>query len=435
MPQFKYLARKSDGKLIDGVLTCSDRAAAIHEVEQQGGVPIKIEAVGSDAAAGSSPTSTTPQRRAEATKESSAVAKVAAPSAAAGAVTSLSHTHQHLFTEQLAHLLTAGMTLDEALGVLEKRLKHPKLHGISQGLHRALVDGRSLSQALRDYPRIFSPLYVNLVSAGEASGALPEILKRLVRHLADVKALRDRVSQALLYPAVLVVAGTGLIIVFMTVMVPKLMTFFKGTGQPLPPATQLLVSANYAIVHYWWVAVLAGAVAYGAWKTFTASAEGRRAWDYFTWRIPLYSRIIRYRFYAQFARTLGTLMENGVTLLRSLELLEEISGNEYVRLRMVEVRKAVIDGATLSVALGEQGIFPELFIDMMAVGEQTGKFGGTMQMIADVYERELDQQIQIVSTLIPPLVMIVIAAVVGLVVYGIMSAVFGLTSGLRAHVR
>jgi type II secretory pathway component PulF len=128
-------------------------------------------------------------------------------------------------------------------------------------------------------------------------------------------------------------------------------------------------------------------------------------------------------------------MENGVTLLRSLELLEEISGNEYVRLRMVEVRKAVVDGATLSVALSEQGIFPELFIDMMAVGEQTGKFGGTMQMIADVYERELDQQIQVVSTLIPPLVMIVIAAVVGLVVYGIMSAVFGLTSGLRSTVR
>lgn len=436
MPQFKYTARKSDGKLIDGVLTCSDRAAAIFQVEQQGGVPIKIEAVaGGEASPATSPAASSSPRRSESARDTGAAAKMAAPPSAPGAVTSLSHTHQHLFTEQLAHLLTAGMTLDEALGVLEKRLKHPKLHGISHGLHRALVDGRSLSQALRDYPRIFSPLYVNLVSAGEASGALPEILKRLVRHLADVKSLRDRVSQALLYPSVLVVAGLGLIIVFMTVMVPKLMTFFKGTGQPLPAATQLLVTANHVIVNYWWAAVIAGAVGYGAWKTFTASAEGRRAWDYFIWRIPLYSRIIRYRFYAQFARTLGTLMENGVTLLRSLELLEEISGNEYVRLRMVEVRKAVVDGATLSVALSEQGIFPELFIDMMAVGEQTGKFGGTMQMIADVYERELDQQIQVVSTLIPPLVMIVIAAVVGLVVYGIMSAVFGLTSGLRSTVR
>jgi type II secretory pathway component PulF len=436
MPQFKYVAKKSNGQLIDGVLTCNDRAAAIFQVEQQGGIPIKIEAITTaapeaKASAPAAKTSTTPAKRpAKAAAEKKTPAKQAAP----GALTSLSHAHQHLFTEQLAHLLGAGMTLDEALGVLEKRLKQPKLNSLSQGLHRALVDGRSLSQALRDYPKIFSPLYVNLVSAGEASGALPEILKRLVKHLSAVKDLRDRVSQALLYPAVLVVAGIGLVMIFMTVMVPKLMVFFKGTGQPLPPATRLLVDANWIIVHYWWLGLLLGGVGYGAWKTFTATPEGRYAWDAFIWRIPLYSRIIRFRFYAQFARTLGTLMENGVTLLRALELLEDISGNEHVRQRMVEIRKAVVDGATLSVALGEQGIFPELFVDMMAVGEQTGRFGSTMQMIADVYERELDQQIQVVSTLIPPLVMIVIASIVGLVVYGIMSAVFGLTSGLKAGV-
>jgi type II secretory pathway component PulF len=295
-----------------------------------------------------------------------------------------------------------------------------------------LVDGRSLSQALRDYPRIFSPLYVNLVSAGEASGALPEILKRLVVHLADVKSLRDRVQQALVYPAVLVVAGMGLIIVFMTVMVPQLLKFFAGTGQPLPAATRVLVDVNWLIVHYWWLALLGGAGLFAGFKAFTRRPEGRAAWDYFTWRLPVYSRIIRFRFYAQFARTLGTLIENGVTLLRSLELLEEISGNEYVRSRMVEIRKAVVDGATLSTAVSEQGIFPELFADMMAVGEQTGKLGNTMQMIADVYERELDKQIQIVSTLIPPIVMIVIAGIVGLVVFGIMSAVFGLTQNLHA---
>jgi type II secretory pathway component PulF len=124
-------------------------------------------------------------------------------------------------------------------------------------------------------------------------------------------------------------------------------------------------------------------------------------------------------------------MENGVTLLRSLELLEEISGNVYVRDRMSAVRRAVMDGATMSVALGEQQLFPELFIDMMAVGEQAGKFGQTMGMIADVYERELDKQVQITTSLVPPVVMLGIAAVVGLVVYGILSAVFSLTSGLR----
>lgn len=416
MPDFRFVARDSSGELLNGTVAAQDRAAAILQVERKGAVPISIEPliVGATVAAKKPET---------------------APALEETSVETLGHAQRHLFTEQLAHLLSAGMTLDEALGVLVRRLKQPRLQALSKGLHRALVDGRSLSQALRDYPRIFSPLYVNLVSAGEASGALSEILKRLVAYLADVKALRDRVQQALLYPAVLVVAGIGLIITFMTVMVPKLTGFFKGTGQPLPGATRLLVDANAVIVNYWWLGVLLGVAAFVGFKAFTRRPEGRRAWDAFTWRIPIYSRIIRYRFFAQFARTLGTLVENGVTLLSALELLEEISGNEYVRERMLATRRAVVDGANLSTALAEQRLFPELFLDMMAVGEQTGKFGATMQMIADVYERELDQQIQVVSTLIPPLVMIVIAAVVGLVVYGIMSAVFGLTQNLRATVR
>jgi type II secretory pathway component PulF len=402
MPQFRYLARKPDGRLIDGVLTCNDRAAAIVEVEKQGGVPIKIEPV---LAATASTTKSEPSKSGKTTRPSAAPAEKPAP-----------------------------VVTVTTLGILVRRMKHPKLQSLSQSLHRGLVDGRSLSQAMRDFPRIFSPLYVNLVSAGEASGALPEILKRLVAHLSGVKALQDRVTQALVYPAVLVVAGGVLIVVFMTVMVPKLTTFFKGTGQALPGATQMLVTANHLLISYWWLAVLAGAGLYSLFKIFTRSREGRKAWDHFTWMLPIYGRIIRYRFYAQFARTLGTLMENGVTLLRALELLEEISGNEYIRQSMSHVRSAVVDGANLSTALSDQSILPELFIDMLAVGEQSGRFGATMHLIADVYERELDGQIKIVSTLIPPIVMVIIASFVGVVVYAILSAVFGLTQGLRTGV-
>jgi type II secretory pathway component PulF len=422
MPQFRYLARKSDGKMIDGVITCNDRGSAILQVESQGGIPIKIEPVNASGSAGSS------------TSAPSAKSSPSSTPVSTGPVQTLAHTHLYLFTEQLAHLLSAGMTLDEALGILVRRLKHPRLQGLSQALHQGLVDGRSLSQSMRDFPKIFSPLYVNMVSAGEVSGALSEILRRLVVHLSDVKALRDRVQQALIYPALLVVAGIGLVVVFMTVMVPQLTGFFLQTGQPLPPATRLLVEGNRILTHYWWAGLLAAITAYGAFKVLTRTQDGRKAWDAFVWRLPLFSVVIRYRFYAQFSRTLGTLIENGVTLLRALELLEEISGNEYIRQRMVEVRKAVVDGATLSVALAEQKIFPELFVDMMAVGEQTGKFGDTMQMIAEIYERELDKQVKIISTLIPPIIMIVIATVVGLVVFGVLSAVFSLTSGLRTGI-
>jgi len=438
MPQFRYTARRSDGQLAQGVVEANDRAGAVVMVEQQRCFPIKIEAVGMPAAGG----------RKEGRGSGSAIAAAGRGMAAAirasgpgegpteeggASMQSLSISGQFLFTEQLGHLLGAGMTLDESLGVMVRRLKQPGLQELCQTLHRALVDGQSLSQAMRRYPKIFTPLYVNMVAAGEVSGALPMIMKRLVIYLGEVKALRDRVQQALVYPAVLVVAGMGLITIFMTVMVPQLSEFFTETDQTLPLPTRMLLAANHVLVYYWWVGALAVGLIYGAYKLMTREPAGRQAWDRFRWRIPGYGHIMRYRFFAQFARTLGTLVENGVTLLRALELLENISGSEWVRLKMVEVRKAVMDGTSLSVALRAPKIFPELMLDMMAVGEQTGRFGETMNMIADVYERELDKQVQMTSSLIPPVIMIVIASIVGLVVFGVLDAVFNLTTGLRGR--
>ena len=431
MPEFTYVARKPDGSLSRGSLQANDRRAAIAQIEQQQGVPIKIEPVGA----------VLENKRAPAAKPAKSKTTTTAPSptsaavepATPGTAARLPIAQLFLFTEQLAHLLSAGMTLDEALGILVRRLQQPKLQMVSRALHQGLVDGRSLSQAMRDFPKIFSSLYVNMVSAGEASGALSQILRRLVAHIADIKSLRDRVQQALLYPAILVLVGIALIIIFMTVMVPQLTKFLKTTGQKLPAATQMLIDANYLVTHYWWVGVLLIGGLFSLWKIATRSPEGRRAWDKFMWNLPVFSLIPHYRFYAQFARTLATLSENGVTLLKSLELLEDIADNEYVRLQMVEVRKAVIDGAGLSNALREGKLFPELFLDMMSVGEQTGRFSETMAMIADVHERELDKQVQFVSTLIPLVVIIVIATLVGVMVYAILSAVFGLTSGLQGR--
>jgi type II secretory pathway component PulF len=147
--------------------------------------------------------------------------------------------------------------------------------------------------------------------------------------------------------------------------------------------------------------------------------------------VPGYGRVIRHRYYAQFSRTLGTLIENGIPLLRAIDLVTEIAGNRFLEAKMIEVRRDVIDGATLSTALTKQNLFPELFTDMMAVGEQTGQFAQTMQTIADVYERELDRTVQLISSLIPPLIIVLIAVLVGFVVYSILSAVFEMTHSLQ----
>jgi type II secretory pathway component PulF len=410
MPQFSYRARDAQGGLVEGVLDCADRAVAIRQIEQQRCIPIRIDAV--------APAAKTAERES---------------TTAAPATQSLKIPHGQLlvFTEQLAHLLQAGMTLDEALSILEKRLKQPRVQQMTHVLHQALVEGRSFSQALREFPRIFPPIYANLVAAGEASGALPDILLRLVKHLMQAKNLRDRVQQALIYPAFLAVAGAALITIFITFMVPQLTQFMSQTGGSLPLPTQILLHLHHAITTYWWIGAILVVGAGIGFRAFVRTDEGRTAWDRFRLAIPGYGGIVRHRYYAQFSRTLGTLMENGVPLLRSLDLVTEIAGNRFLEQKMAEARRAVIDGATLSAALQEQALFPDLFTDMMSVGEQTGHFAETMQTIADVYERELDRNVAIISALIPPVIIVVIAVLVGFVVYGILDAVFTMTKSLQ----
>jgi type II secretory pathway component PulF len=417
MPQFSYRARNSEGALVEGVLDCPDRAVAIRQIEQQRCIPIKIDMISAAPA--------TPTGRNGATAEAP-TQKLRVP-----------HGQVLLFTEQLAHLLNAGVTLDEGLSILEKRLKQPRVQQMTHSLHQALVDGRSFSQALREFPRVFPAIYVNMVAAGEASGTLPEILLRLVKHLTQARDLRDRVQQALIYPAFLMVAGIGLITLFITFMVPKLVGFMSQTqtGGTLPFATRMLLQVHHIFAGYWWVGVLLVFGSLAAWRAFVRTEEGRLAWDRFRLFVPAYGRIVRHRYYAQFARTLGTLMQNGVPLLRSLDLVSEIAGNRFLEAKLGEVRRAVIDGTTLSSALASQKLFPELFTDMMAVGEQTGHFADTMQTIADVYERELDKTSNVISQLIPPVIIAIIALIIGLVVYSVLSAVFEMTRSLQVQPR
>src|SRR5215470_4544467 len=246
MPQFTYRARNAQGDLVEGVLDCADRAVAIRQIESQHCVPIRIDVVEAAKPAEAKPG---PRPSAQRKLRLLGSPEVATPARSL----KIPHGQLLIFTEQLAHLLQAGMTLDEGLSILEKRLKQPRVQQMTRTLHQGLIDGRSFSQALSDMPRIFPPLYVNLVAAGEASGALPQILLRLVKHLMQAKELRDRVQQALIYPAFLALAGAILVTIFITFMVPQLTGFMAQTGGALPLPTRILLQFHHAITGYWWV--------------------------------------------------------------------------------------------------------------------------------------------------------------------------------------
>src|SRR6266516_557805 len=339
MPQFAYRARNAQGGLVEGVLDCPDRAVAIRQIELKQCIPIRIEL---------------------AVAEAKVAGRDGATPVAPTQNLKIPHGQLLIFTEQLANLLQAGMTLDEGLSVLEKRLKQPGLHQVTHALHQSLIDGRSFSQALREFPRAFTPLYVNLEAAGEASGALPQILLRLVKHLMQAKELRDRVQQALIYPAFLALAGAVLITIFITFMVPQLSGFMAQTGGALPLPTRILMQIHHAITGYWWVGLLVLVGVIIGFRALVRSEEGRTGWDRVRLLVPGYGRVIRHRYYAQFSRTLGTLMENGIPLLRALDL---------------------------------------------SVG--------------------------VISQLIPPIIIVIIAVLVGLVVFSILSAVFEMTHSLQ----
>src|SRR3977135_1403420 len=271
MPQFAYRARNAQGGLVEGVVDCADRAVAIRQIAPKRTVPIRIEIVDAPAKA--------PARNGR--------ANVAPPTENL----KIPHGQVLVFTEQLAHLLQAGMTLDEGLSILEKRLKQPRLQQMTRALHQALVDGRSFSRALSEFPRIFPPLYVNLVAAGEASGALPQILLRVVKHLMQAKDLRDRVQQALIYPAFLALAGAVLVTIFITFMVPQLTGFMAQTGGALPLPTRILMQIHHAITGYWWVGLLLGISAVIGFRALVRTDEGRIGWDRFRLMIPGYGRV------------------------------------------------------------------------------------------------------------------------------------------------
>src|SRR5256885_5239516 len=271
MPQFSYRSRNAQAGLVECVLECTDRAVAIRQIEQLHYMPVPIDLVGS-----APPPAAKTARTSAPTSIS--IASPTSTSTAPAQKLRIPHGQLLIFTEQLGHLLKAGMTLDEGLSVLEKRLKQPRVQQMTHSLHQALVDGRSFSQALRDFPRIFPPIYVNLVAAGEASGALPDILARLVEHLMQAKNLRDRVQQALIYPAFLAFAGAALITLFITFMVPQLVGFMSQNGGALPLPTRILLGVNHLITVYWWLGLVIILGIIFAFRAYTRTDEGKIAW-------------------------------------------------------------------------------------------------------------------------------------------------------------
>lgn len=338
-----------------------------------------------------------------------------------------------LFTEEIADLVEAGLQLDQALKVMQERQDHPELKLASAALRDELREGTSMSVALRKVSPSFDELYCNMVAAGELSGSLPQILRRLVANLTMIAELQSRVVSALVYPAFMAGAGFALIVIFMTVLVPQLTNLFRKTGQQLPMMTQMLIHVSDLFAHYWWVGLLTIIVATASFKSWVSTPAGRLGWDKMKLRLPLVGNVLQTRFYTQFAQTLGNLLFNGVPLMSGLRLMGKATTNLFLRGLLERLVMLVGEGAAFSTALRQVGTFPPVFIDIVAVGEQTGKTASALEKAGNRYDKELNRRIDRLTTLIQPAIIIVMGVIVTVVALSIITGIFQSASGLGKH--
>ena len=427
MAQFQYKARRRDGQTVTGVLEVADRGAALMQIERLGLFPLAVESpkgAAAFAAAADKPSAT-----------SGSWTEFLPPSIRHYFVRQRKPKLQELatFTNQLANLLKSGMPLTVALN----SMTHLETKGIpaevSRQLKNDVTEGKGLSEAMARQPVIFSNLYINMVKAGEQSGALVEVLRRMGDHFERFSAVQAKFKSAMIYPIFVCFVGIAISIFFMTVMLPSFMQLFQGMNVKLPMMTQMLVDLNDFFKH-WWLLMLLVVIAIAIiFNRFRASASGRRAIDRWQITAPVFGKVMRMHIFGQFARTLSTLLQNGVPVLTALEITEQIISNSIIREAITRARQEVTDGKTLAQPLARGKIFPQLMVDLIKIGEETGDGPGALANLAETYEGELEMALKVMTNMIEPVIICVMAVGVGFLLISVLSALFAITSSINVR--
>jgi type II secretory pathway component PulF len=423
MPQFSYKARRRSGEVVEGMLEVADRSAALVQIERLGLFPVAVDAAKGGAVAAS--VERTTGRRTD-------WRALLPPTLRAAMSQKRKPKLQELatFTQQLANLLSSGMPLTVALN----SMTHLESKGISADVSRELkqdvMEGRSLSDSMAKQPRIFSDLYVNMVRAGESSGALVEVLRRMADHFERFAQVQSKFTSALVYPAFVAVVGVAIMFFFMTYMLPKFMSIFQGMNVPLPMITQMLVSISHLFAGYWWLMLAVVITAVILFKRFQATDQGRHKIDHWRMNAPVFGKVVKLNLFGQFARTLSTLLENGVPVLTALKITEQIIPNSIVKEAIAKTREEVTDGKTIAQPLARSKIFPQLMVDLVKIGEDTGDVPGALKNVADTYENELSIALRVMTNMIEPTLIIVMAIGVGFLLMSVLSAMFAITANI-----
>lgn len=332
------------------------------------------------------------------------------------------------FTRQISTMITAGLTLVESLKILSQQIKKASLLKLITQIQEEVQGGKPFADTLEKYPHVFPPIYLALVRAGEASGKLDVILGRLADSLEKSRDFKGKVKGTLVYPAIVVTGMVVVTIIVMTVVVPRLSGLYKEFGVDLPLPTKILITMSNFITHQWWmmIIIIVGAVFF--YLRFSRSSFGQRMLATITLNVPIFGPLIKEATLVEITRTLSLLIEGGIPILTSLDIARDATSNLLYKEAFVSARKKVEKGYPLSDPFNENKLFPTILGQMVSVGEQTGKLGDSLYKLSRYFETEADNAVRSLTTMIEPLIMIVLGLGVGFLVMAILLPIYSLTS-------
>jgi general secretion pathway protein F len=323
-------------------------------------------------------------------------------------------------TRQLAVLAHAGIPLVESLTALVDQVEHERLKRVLSDVKQRVNEGASLADALGAHPRIFSTLYVNMIRAGESSGALELVLVRLADFTESQARLRSKVAGTMAYPIAMMAIGSLIMGVLFTVVIPKITQIFENTSTTLPWYTVVTIGVSSFMARYWWLIVLLAAAGVWGFARWRRTPAGRERWDRFALRAPIFGAIVRQIAIGRFARTLSTLLKSGVPLLTALDIVKNILGNSRLSHVVEEARDAIREGESIAAPLKRSGEFPPLVYHMVAIGERSGALEEMLSNVADAYEDQVETTVAALTSLLEPVMIVAMGAVVAFIVFSVL---------------
>lgn len=397
MPKFSYKVKDSGGLTQKGLVDAAGLSQAINLLHEKGYVIIDV-------------------------------APAAAPFSISFGKSSVSFDNLVHFTRQLSTMITAGLTLVEALGILHQQLSKPALTKLVTQIEDDVKGGKSLVDSLEKNPKIFPPIYIALVRAGEATGKLDIILSRLADSLEKSKKFKSKVRGVMVYP-VIVMTGMGIVsFIVMTVVVPRLTSMYKEFGVALPLPTQILIAASNLLINFWpmiILTVIGVSVLFLKWKK---TNFGRHVLSTITLNMPIFGSLFKQSTLVEVTRTLALLIDGGVPILTSLGIVQDATSNILYQEAFMDAAKKVEKGFALSEPFNHNPLFPPILAQMVSVGEQTGKLGDSLFKLSTYFEAEAESAIGTLTTALEPLIMVVLGLGVGFLVMAVLLPIYSLTS-------